>query len=283
MLSMDGKDMSSYCLGNIEFDSAAVNNELSNAAPFPFSDLYEEFICGQWKSCAIWNQSGFAEDVKIRDFSGESQLTDLGKKLPYITHIIKENFNLSYLRFARLVALYPSSIVLPHRDYLELKDTLTRIHIPLITDHHCFNSEENLVYHLDQGEVWYLNASLIHSAASFSKNLRLHLILDFYGDVVFDQIFYKSEKKRRQIKGIHREALPADSQQALLSLSTIINEHNFYDVLAILAKQHFFRDFSLEDFYEYLKIIADKSQDMQVIEKTKWLRDYCLAERQLAQ
>jgi hypothetical protein len=83
------------------------------------------------------------------------------------------------------------------------------------------------------------------------------------------------------LAGIYRPPLSKQVQQAMLSLSAIITEYNFYDILAILAKQHFFGDFSLNDFYKYLNIIAVESKDEKVIEKANWLEKYCLAERQL--
>ncbi len=271
--------MPSNCIGEVIIDQLSLSQEFEALWSLQFSDTYKEFICGRWRSCALWNESGTTEDVRIRNYVGRAKKTKAGDALPYINSIIEKNFDMDSLRFCRLVMLEPGSVVLPHRDYLELKNHLVRLHIPLVTDLNCFNSEEQVVHHLSQGEVWYLDASIIHSAGCFSKNTRVHIILDFFECKSLNEIFYNYANEPRTISIENREPLSSEVEDALLGLSSIVNEYNFYDVLAVLAKQHFKTKVPLCDFYYYLEKIADQSGDEWVINKARWLREYCLAER----
>ena len=123
----------------------------------------------------LWNKSGDVEDNFLLDYDHPAQRTAYGAQMPYLVEVLRQTFDLKQLRFARLAKLTPGSVLVPHRDYLELKHDLTRVHIPLATDSACFSSEENTVYQMRRGEIWYMDATQVHSAASFSRKPRTHL------------------------------------------------------------------------------------------------------------
>ncbi|GAL10893.1 hypothetical protein JCM19233_1878 [Vibrio astriarenae] len=46
-------------------------------------------------------------------------------------------------------------MILPHKDYLEFEKGFTRVHVVLDIDETCFNSENDTVYQMKAGEVWF--------------------------------------------------------------------------------------------------------------------------------
>src|SRR3990167_3066083 len=273
--------MPSRLLGEITLDDCSLSGELNTIFKHPFNNKgYKEFICGEWKSCAIWNLSGVDNDVRIKDYQGQAQQTHLGKQLLYLNSMIKNNFNLQYLKYARLVILGSNSVVIPHRDYLELKQGFLRIHIPLKTSDACYNSEENQVYNLKKGEVWYLDASLIHSAACLADIDRLHLILDFSENIPIEQIFTSHNQEINfTTQPIERENISTGTLNGIYHLASLIDLSNFFDVIGIITKLHFLKNISATDVFNYLKEIANLSQKKGVCEKVDWLERYCLTTR----
>ena len=171
--------MKSQLITSVHIDSNLLRKELVQISSFQFSNVYQEFICGEFRSCMLWNKRGDIKDSILEKYDTPAKETDYINQLPYLKKLITNTFNLDHLRFARILSLAPNSVFMPHRYYLELKNNYIRIHLPIKTDQNFFHSEEGEVYHMSQGEVWYLDATKIHSAASFSSQTRLHLVLDF--------------------------------------------------------------------------------------------------------
>ncbi len=134
----------------------------------------------------IWAAGGDSGDglVTNYDHGKKASITGYGERLPYLHQVLEAHFDLAHLNFARL-AVIEDSVTFPHRDLLELKDVPEgarnshRVHLPLVTNDDCFFTEDNLVYRMRPGEVWFFDASKIHGAASLTREPRTHLILDF--------------------------------------------------------------------------------------------------------
>lgn len=231
-------------LATLALEHDRLQADLECARGFTYSSMYSEFICGQWQSCMLWNHSGCADDARLTDYTGMARQTELGIALPYLSELLRTNFQEERLRFVRLVNLRPGSVIVPHRDFLELGSELHRIHIPLQTDALCFNSEDATVYQMRSGEVWFIDATRVHSAASFSSRDRLHLILDFAPA--------ETVSAALRLESVPGVGIPADStvqrpglsdaeEKALSALRGVIDRDNFRDILALLIRKHFRR------------------------------------------
>ena len=227
--------------------------ELRRSGGFVFSEAYSEYLCGgPWKSCMLWAPDGQAGDglVTNYDYSRRSALTEYGKQLPYLSGLVERNFNLQHLTFARLVVI-SNSVIIPHRDLLELGSVPTdsrnahRIHIPLVTNEHCFFMHDNTVYRMRSGEVWFFDASSPHSAASFSPPSRVHLLVDFsYVDDCAKLLRFEPKNSRTipEENICERNRMTDEDRKRLLALSGVIDLDNFRDVFGIVIKNHYRKD-----------------------------------------
>lgn len=271
----------SHRIGTLEIDRERAVKDLAQAEPGGFVDSYAEFVCGAWRTCMLWNASGDSSDFRLHDYPGSAKITEYGRKLAYVDDIISENFNLDRLRFVRLARLGPGSVVVPHRDYLELAADLVRIHVPLETDDQVYASEEQSIYRMRFGEVWFLDATKVHSIGSFSPNNRTHLILDFSGPDPHSVV---------RLPEPESVSLPADSlaprrplgpaeKGDFLKLSRILDEANFRDVLAILIKRYFQAEMDPVDVFAWLEEIASQNEDRDLAARARSLREHSVDSR----
>ncbi|MBS1904288.1 MAG: aspartyl/asparaginyl beta-hydroxylase domain-containing protein [Bacteroidetes bacterium] len=83
------------------------------------------------------------------------------------------------IRSVRLLRLAPGAVIKEHRDHaLSFEENEVRLHIPIVT-----NSEVQFVSNgaslaMNEGECWYINASLRHSAENRGTTERVHLVID---------------------------------------------------------------------------------------------------------
>jgi len=272
---------SSHLLGTVPVDPLRVSADLAQVEPFGYVDSYTEFVCGSWRTCMLWNWNGDSADARIRDYTGAAQVTEFGRKLGYVEELMSANFDLSKLRFARLTRLAPGTVVLPHRDYVELESDLVRIHVPLRTADKAYASEEETIYRMGQGQVWFLDATRVHSIANFAKCDRIHLLLDFQAD-----------HPASVFSGQHREALsmPAEAavprrplrpgeREAFTALASIADMENLMDIAAMVIRRYFVADLPVLDVFGWLREIADASGDQDVAGRVRWLESHCLSSR----
>jgi hypothetical protein len=82
-------------------------------------------------------------------------------------------------RSVRLMRLKPGAFIKPHRDHgVCLSQGQARLHIPLTTSDEVVFQVSNARLKAQVGDVWYLNADLIHSVRNDSENHRIHLVID---------------------------------------------------------------------------------------------------------
>lgn len=266
----------------LDLDRTRLEIDLSRTQKFRYSDAYSEFICGEWRSCMLWNRSGDTDDNFLSDFDHPARVTAYGQQMPYLTEVVGRTFDLSRLRFARLAKLTPGSVLVPHRDYLELKHDLTRVHIPLATGASCFSAEEDTIYQMRPGEVWYMDATRVHTAANFSQKPRTHLILDFTEVREIDEVLAHPAAGSGCIPPenfVPRRPLEAGEKEALFGLSRIVSPANYKDVLALLIKTYFTTEVAAQVVIDWLVEIARLSGNPEVLARVQWLVDHCLISR----
>lgn len=272
---------SSYLIGTIPLDQRRVSEDLAQVDPFGFVDSYTEFICGSWRTCMLWNATGDSGDVRICDYQGPARMTELGRKLGYLEELMTANFDLSTLRFARITRLAAGSVALPHRDYVELSSEFVRIHVPLMTDSAAYASEEETVYRMGLGEVWFLDATKVHSIGNFSQQNRIHLLLDF--DAASPSAVLAREP---QVPGglpavavVPRRPLRDGEREAFLALGQVLDEKNFMDVMALLIKRYFTAEMTADDVFAWMTEIAERSGDPGLADRARSMRERSLISR----
>ncbi len=254
--------METGLLGRFDLDARRLADDLAAVEALPFNSSYKEFACGDLTSSMLFNRTGDIGDIMLGDYAGPGRLTTAGQAMPYVIGMATERFDLTTLRFIRLLRLGPNSVLVPHRDYMELESRFTRIHVPLRTDERCFSSQDNTVYQMRLGEAWYLDATRLHSAASFSPVRRIHMILDFAeaddprslvrtppGRLATDATIPASHM-------VSRDPISVTEKGALDGLSGVLKEDNLIDVLSILIKVCYQRDVPLDSVFRWLQEIA---------------------------
>ncbi len=270
--------MYSKILGSIEFNEERLNSEIDQINKFRFSSAYKNYSVGEWKTCLLWNKTGRSNDGISVEYSGSAQPTEFGEKLEYINSTINGIFNMKTCKSVRIFAARGNSLIIPHRDYLEFKDGFHRIHIPLQTDSHSFMSERDSVFAIRQGEIWFIDGNQVHSGGSFSNKLRLNLVFDFSTETSIVDIFkdQKIYNENLEIKLVQRPELSDEKLSSILNLSFIIDHNNIRDIIAILAKIHFFFNVSSELMYDWLIEICNRSNNQKLIKAALRFKEYFL-------
>jgi len=265
----------------LELDRTRVDRDLAAVDRFGYIDSYDEFVCGSWRTCMLRNASGDGDDGEIRDYEGPAQLTEHGHKTPYLTDLIDERFDTNRLRFARVTRLAAGSVVVPHRDYVELARPLVRIHVPLATDPHAYASELETIYHMAAGEAWFLDATTVHSIANFADLPRIHLLLDFTADSPTD-VFRTPPAAEPRIPPkalVPRRPFRSRDEAGLRALGDLADRHNFMDVVALIIKKYFTTDIAIVDVFTWLDEIARLCGVADVAARASWLRTHALVTR----
>jgi hypothetical protein len=235
----------------VELDEDRLTKDLEHSASFQYSEAYSNYLIGgPWKSAMVWATGGDTGTGVLTNYAYDqrSTFTEFGGRLPYVQELITNVADLSRLQFVRL-AVFSDSVIIPHRDFLELSDvpeearSAHRLHIPLVTHDDCFFSEDNGVYRMRAGEIWYCDASRIHSVASLSSAPRIHLIFDFAdrsgaGPMVQGEPPAEGDgipAGRR----VDRPPLPGARRANLLRLADVLTMDNFREIFSIVIKTHF--------------------------------------------
>src|SRR5947209_19119672 len=151
--------MNTHRIGKLDLAPERLAADWATADGFSYHDSYSEYVCGRWPNCMLWNRTGTIEEKYVSRYEGLARKTAYGAALPYISELIETMFDVRSLRFARLVQLTPYTVLIPHRDFLELGTSFCRIHLPLRTDPACWHGEGNVVFGMAVGEIWFLDAS----------------------------------------------------------------------------------------------------------------------------
>jgi hypothetical protein len=276
--------MRTHRVTTLELDRARLQPEIERAWDFRYSEAYSDYLCGgPWKSCMLWTAGGEAGDGFITNYDAalSGAKTPSAQQMSYLWSEVERHFDLRYLRFARL-ALISNSVIIPHKDLLEYGKLLHRVHLPLVTNDRCFFSEANVVYRMRFGEVWFFDAATMHSAASFSDERRLHLILDF-ADVPQTDKFVRhpgpavQEIAADSIK--QRPPLTAEERKDLMALARLVDAGNFRDVFSIVIRKHYERDGGDNFVWNTMMKIADANQDPEVERRVREMYQYFMVER----
>ncbi|RSD25948.1 aspartyl/asparaginyl beta-hydroxylase domain-containing protein, partial [Vibrio pectenicida] len=125
--------------------------------------------------------NGDYRNTQYKDNPNSAKLTELGEKTDYINSVIRKYFDVDNLKMVRTRNLVNGQVV-PHKDFIELDDNkgkYIRILIPLETSLTSYHSDEHYgVFRMRKGDIWQLDASVVHAAYNFGNGNRVILCLD---------------------------------------------------------------------------------------------------------
>jgi hypothetical protein len=226
------------------------------------------------------------------DHRQPAAFTQFGNQLPYLRELITTVVDLDRLNFVRL-AKVRNSVIIPHRDLLELGDlpddirNAHRVHIPLVTNEDCFFNEGNTVFRMRKGEIWFLDASEIHSVAVLSTEERVHLMLDF--------VNVPSAKPLITIEGrsadagipedrtVERPPLTDAARASLLRLADVMTMETVNEIFSIVIKKHYRYDGGEDFVWNTMIDIARASADKATLRHVEDLHRYFTVERSAAE
>ncbi len=270
--------MHASCLGQVDLDSQRLAAELAVVdSEFPFNVSYNRYASGNpgWKNCVLRNDTGDYNDIVFQgSYAGSAQMTDLGRRTPYVNEIVDRTFKPDHLKWARIFWCH-NGLLMPHRDYLDIEeDDFTRIHVVLQTDLGARHSEEDKCYHMRPGEIWFVDGKYMHCAAAYSKQPRMNVVMDFEPGVPFEELFVDSAVYDRSIEPqwLDRKPFTDDDMTSIRDLHRVANRANWTDIAAIVGKVHLYHDVSVVHCYDWLLEIAELTGDQDLIDETLDMR-----------
>jgi L-proline cis-4-hydroxylase len=286
--------MRTHYVADISLDDERLAKDLEQSGSIPWSEAYSDFVFGgSWKSCMLWARGGDAGDGVVTNYDHDrpATFTQFGNKLPYLRELIAGVADLDRLNFVRL-AKVQNSVIIPHRDLLELSDLADdtrnahRMHIPLATNEDCFFNEGDTVFRMRKGEVWFLDASEIHSVAVLSDEERIHLMFDFV-NVPSDKPLItvgggSADAGIPQDRMVKRPPLTDAEHARLLRLADVITPETINEVFSIVIKKHFRCDGGDSFVWNTMIEIARGADDPAILRNVEELRRHYTLERSAA-
>lgn len=265
--------------------------DLEQTDSFVWSEAYSDYVFGgAWKSCMLWSRGGVNGDgvVTTYDHDRPAAFTPYGDQLPYLRDLITSVADLARLNYVRL-AKVRNSVIIPHRDLLELSDLAEetrnahRMHIPLITNEHCFFNEGNTVFQMRKGEIWFLDASQIHSVAVLSDIPRVHLMFDFV-DVPSTKPLITVDGARPEDgipadRTVNRPPLREDDYMQLIALADVLALNTFNEIFSIVIKRHYQYDGGDDFVWDTMIAIARAARDPELLAHAHELRRHFTLDR----
>lgn len=280
-----------HFVATTSLDEVRLARDLEESASFVWSEAYSDYLFGgAWKSCMLWAPGGDDGDGVVTNYANEqpSTFTHYGLRLAYLRELIGSVADLNRLNFVRL-AKVSNSVIIPHRDLLELANlpdmdrNAHRMHIPLVTNEDCFFSEGNSVFRMRQGEVWFLDASEIHSVAVLSNEQRIHLIFDFVDQPSSAPLVkVDGDSHCTGIPGqssVQRPRLSDADQVQLRQLANVLTMDTFNEIFSIVIKKHFRYDGGEDFVWNTMVEMAAVSDDPEVRRHAEEQRSYFTLER----
>ncbi|WP_274034530.1 aspartyl/asparaginyl beta-hydroxylase domain-containing protein [Streptomyces sp. MMBL 11-1] len=266
--------MRTQLINKIELDRERLLEDLERSLEINFAEPYDEFVCGRpWKSAMLMAPGG-GEGGVLSDFdhSKRTAFTADGERLPYVQEILSTYFNLEHVTFVRLIAL-SNSVLIPHCDYVELDDTSKqriahRVHVVLSTAEDAMFNESDSVYRMKEGEVWFIDVTRPHSAGVVGDTRRVHLLIDVADVDDIEDLFTFTCELSGGIPDANlcdRPALGDAERDGLLSLSSIIDEENMMQIMALVVKKHYRKDGGHNFVWNTMSEIAARSGNEAIV------------------
>lgn len=272
--------MNSCIIGSADIADPAILADLDRVSLLPRTSEYSEFVRGNWCTFVLRNHTGDCRDKELVDYSGKALGTELDGQLRAIHDLIERTFVVSRVKWVRLFLFFGEGMLLPHRDFLELEKPFKRVHLPLQTNDAALHSEESHVFHMREGEIWFLDTGSVHSACNRSPTVRATIVLDFPGECDFDEILQPAAQKHVVPPCLlTRPGLTDDDQKSIADWTSRIDVQTFAECLWDLAGVHFDRNVSSVLAYEWLKGICEGSGSPGLLQRAEAARNFFIGDR----
>jgi hypothetical protein len=281
--------MSSHIIGAINMNGYNFTSDLAYLNSITkLSEEYDEFAQGYWKNLSLFNSSGRKDDSQYKNCTISSP-TEYMAHCPNIMRMLNDNFDLSNVKMVRARNLI-EGMVIPHCDFVELNSNVTyfRVFVPIEYNADSFHSDEQGVFQMQPGEVWFLDAAISHSAINFSNKSRMFICLDFVFDKIFKEadIFHSSADISKENRNIHidRPDMPKEKSNEIIALiARKISKENFKAYLFEYSRYHFKHNVSVTACYDWLIQGATLAKNQEILEKSKALKKYLTEHREMGE
>jgi hypothetical protein len=275
--------MNSRIIGNVEFESSVPVSEFDDILTNSRSSDYSEFVRGDWRYCVLMNPTGKADDGLMRRYHGRALNTPIVEMLPRLMNSLSMIFNLDLVRWLRVFIFGSDGLLFPHRDFLEVDRAYRRLHLPIKTNPSAMHSEEDTVFHMREGEIWYLDTTSIHSACNFSQSPRVSVVLDFPEDLSDEQMTRVSSRANLPPRIINRPRFTPTESLQFISRWKAIDRSNFAEMAWELAALHFQREISCTDVFTMAEEVCLRSADREMLSRALAMRQFFIERRLLGQ
>jgi hypothetical protein len=220
---------------------------------------------GDWRLRTLWKS--YAADADPVD-------AQTRRSLPHVDELIVRTFRTEHVTLVRVFTASRGGFIRPHRDWTGAARAFTRFHLPLQTNDHAFNSEDDVVFHMRAGEIWFLDGARPHSGGCFAPTPRVHLVVDFDPNVPLDALFNAGvTRDERAPTSIERPPLKDEELCAFRDLAAIATDANLDAIANLLGALHFERRTSCAGMYDQLLEIAHATGSAAVAERAQRLRN----------
>lgn len=282
--------MTSRILGRVALDDERLSKDLDRLELMPIPrEPYQVFTTGKWLNLNLWNATG---DHTDGFWYGHEQRagrpTELLDELPYLKRLVTSTFNTDLLTMVRGRNVSEFSII-PHRDFIEAgpADRFFRVLLFLEDNGHAVNSDEHRVFRMRKGEVWFLDAALVHAGMNMSPRSRWSLCLDFKAGPGFapGDVFASPDDHRPDLAPLLVERAPAalGLPERLLALSEIVSRHNIKDMAFMLGRVHFQQEWPVAASWDWLIDITRASGDPSLLGVAERARRYFVESREVGE
>jgi L-proline cis-4-hydroxylase len=261
-VSLSTASLDSYPVARIFLDRQSLSRDTAQLDNLPFDRFYERYSRGEWRAISLMNRDGDASNGESFEFEGSGRWTTHAAAVPYLCHVVQSYFRTDDLKSVRIFCAMQGGMIVPHRDYLELPNGFIRLHAPLATTDLSISTENTCAFHMDVGEVWFLNARQTHAAANYAMDPRYHLVLDFSHRAHIASLLRNSYPHDQQVSMCLRNSRPSTFQSRLRSIGRIMSSNlSVRRILHLLCDYHFQFESDADEVYEWLMIAAQASNN----------------------
>jgi putative nonproteinogenic amino acid hydroxylase len=273
------EDLRSTHISAVNVDTSAIRADLAVIDRLVPRDTYSEFSFGRWHSHVLANATGDERDDEFWPQKGPAIVTPLGKSLPAIMELVESTFYADQLRWVRVLT-QTDGLLVPHIDFVEFSRSTTRLQLPLRTTPACLHSEGHNVFHMRPGEIWFLDATMVHAAYSPPGPSRVALCLDF--DIPREHIntcLRQPSMSAQPPRLVDRSALTQEQLDSLIDLGSILDFSTVREILRLFGTVHFHRQVDAAACFDWLVAATQRSGNAQLVRRAQEYQTYCLYKR----
>lgn len=272
----------SYPIAKIFLDSAPLSVDRHVLGQLPFDRFYERYSRGDWRSISLLNRDGDTFNGQLYEFEGPGRWTAYADRVPYIKRVVQTHFSQSDLKSVRVFCAVNGGMIVPHRDYLEFENGFVRLHLPIQTTHKSVSTEGSEAFHMEVGEVWFLNARRTHAAVNYAHLPRYHLVLDFSHEATVDRLILSGHHHDQVVRMCMRQSRPKNFLSILRAFGrSMISPSSVLRTFHLLCDYHFHFISDAGDPFDWLDVAAAASGNADRVEVARAIRSQFLGDDSL--